>query len=131
MQSRFNATGTCRHRRHSKHGLDHGTPPLVAQLKPFCKQPDPLSLVKILAWTGVDIASNCTGAFILVNPGFWLEKRHHPLGLCRAIQTDVPDVKLQPARLITAEGTLFCAGGDGLVRFGVIPDRAICGIGSR
>lgn len=61
---------------------------------------------------GVDIASNCTGAFILGESGLLAGKNATThWGYAEQFRRMFPDVKLQPARLITAEGTLFCAGG--------------------
>ena len=59
-----------------------------------------------------DIASNCTGAFLLAEAGL-LDHRQATThwGFSRQFRQRYPQVDLRPERLITADGNLFCAGG--------------------
>lgn len=61
---------------------------------------------------GADIASNCTGAFLLAETGLLdnkLATTHW--GFVEEFRQRYPDVDLQPEQLITADGALFCSGG--------------------
>ncbi len=61
---------------------------------------------------GSDLASNCTGAFILANAGL-LDGRSTTThwGYAEQFQSMFPKVNLQPQQLITEDERLFCAGG--------------------
>lgn len=61
---------------------------------------------------GRDIASNCTGAFLLGEAGL-LDGREATThwGYSGLFRQRYPNVSLRPQRLITADGTVFCAGG--------------------
>lgn len=61
---------------------------------------------------GADIASNCTGAFLLAETGL-LNNRMATThwGFVDEFRGRYPDVDLRPERLITADGTFFCSGG--------------------
>ena len=61
---------------------------------------------------GADIASNCTGAFLLAETGLLdnkLATTHW--GFVDKFRQRYPKVDLQPEQLITADGALFCSGG--------------------
>ena len=61
---------------------------------------------------GADIASNCTGAFLLAETGLLdnkLATTHW--GFVDEFRQRYPNVDLQPEQLITADGSFFCAGG--------------------
>ncbi|MBT0586394.1 GlxA family transcriptional regulator [Alteromonas oceanisediminis] len=61
---------------------------------------------------GSDIASNCTGAFILANSGLLdhkLATTHW--GYAERFGQQFPQVNLQPNQLITEDERIFCAGG--------------------
>jgi len=61
---------------------------------------------------GADIASNCTGAFLLAESGLLNNKKATThWGFIEAFQQRFPQVDLQPDQLITADGSLFCSGG--------------------
>jgi transcriptional regulator GlxA family with amidase domain len=61
---------------------------------------------------GADIASNCTGAFLLAESGLLDHKKATThWGFIEAFQQRFPHVNLQPDQLITADGSLFCSGG--------------------
>lgn len=72
----------------------------------------------VLAWlrerhaAGAWLASVCTGAFVLAATGL-LDGRTATThwGAAEAFRRRYPRVRLCPQRLITDEGTLFCAGG--------------------
>lgn len=60
----------------------------------------------------IDIASNCTGAFLLAEAGLLDHKQATThWGFSRQFRQRYPRVDLRPERLITADGNLFCAGG--------------------
>ena len=61
---------------------------------------------------GADIASNCTGAFLLARSGL-LDGRQATThwGFADLFKRLFPQVNLQVAQLITADGHIFCAGG--------------------
>jgi len=64
------------------------------------------------AGRGADIASNCTGAFLLAETGLLdnkLATTHW--GFVEEFRYRYPQVDLQPEQLITADGSLFCSGG--------------------
>jgi len=61
---------------------------------------------------GADIASNCTGAFLLAESGLLNNKRATThWGFIEEFQHRFPHVDLQPNELITTDGSLFCSGG--------------------
>lgn len=61
---------------------------------------------------GADIASNCTGAFLLAETGLLNNKLATThWGFVDAFRQRYPDVDLHPEQLITADGSLFCSGG--------------------
>ncbi len=61
---------------------------------------------------GSDLASNCTGAFLLANAGL-LEGRMATThwGYAELFSTMFPKVNLMPNQLITEDNQIFCAGG--------------------
>ena len=61
---------------------------------------------------GRDLASNCTGAFVLAESGL-LDGREATThwGYSDLFRERYPQVELRPQQLITADGQLFCAGG--------------------
>lgn len=64
------------------------------------------------ATQGADIASNCTGAFLLAETGLLNHKMATThWGFVDAFRAQYPDVNLQPEQLITADGAIFCSGG--------------------
>ena len=61
---------------------------------------------------GADIASNCTGAFLLAQSGLLNHKKATThWGFIEEFKQRFPKVNLQPEELITADGSLFCSGG--------------------
>ena len=61
---------------------------------------------------GSDLASNCTGAFLLANAGLLDHKTATThWGYADAFSTLFPKVNLQAQQLITQDQQLFCAGG--------------------
>lgn len=61
---------------------------------------------------GADIASNCTGAFLLADSGLLDDKKATThWGFIDDFQQRYPKVKLQAEQLITADGSIFCSGG--------------------
>lgn len=73
---------------------------------------DLLPWISRQAEKGADIASNCTGAFLLAETGLLdnkLATTHW--GFVEEFRQRYPDVDLQPEQLITADGALFCSGG--------------------
>lgn len=64
------------------------------------------------AHQGADIASNCTGAFLLAETGLLNGKQATThWGFIEAFRERYPRVDLQPDQLITADGSIFCSGG--------------------
>lgn len=60
----------------------------------------------------VDIASNCSGAFLLASAGLLDHKEATThWGYAEKFQQDFPLVKLAPAKLITQHENIFCAAG--------------------
>ena len=73
---------------------------------------DLLPWISRQAEKGADIASNCTGAFLLAETGLLdnkLATTHW--GFVEEFRQRYPEVDLQPEQLITADGALFCSGG--------------------
>ena len=75
----------------------------------------------LISWLGqfrdrdsgtVSIASNCTGAFFLAEAGL-LEGREATThwGFSRKFRERYPGVRLDPAKLVTVDGPVACAGG--------------------
>lgn len=61
---------------------------------------------------GADIASNCTGAFLLAQSGLLDNKKATThWGFIDQFQKMFPQVNLQPEQLITVDGSIFCSGG--------------------
>jgi transcriptional regulator GlxA family with amidase domain len=61
---------------------------------------------------GVQIASICTGAFVLAETGLLDGKTATThWGFAAEFQKRYPQINLKPERLITDEGDLFCSGG--------------------
>ncbi|OUS25060.1 AraC family transcriptional regulator [Gammaproteobacteria bacterium 45_16_T64] len=61
---------------------------------------------------GADIASNCTGAFLLAESGLLDNKKATThWGYVDLFKQRYPLVNLQPEQLITADGSVFCSGG--------------------
>jgi len=61
---------------------------------------------------GADIASNCTGSFLLAEAGLLDGKTATThWGFVEQFQQRFPRVDLQPEQLITADGNVFCSGG--------------------
>ncbi len=61
---------------------------------------------------GADIASNCTGAFLLAQSGLLDNKKATThWGFIDQFQKKFPMVNLQPEQLITSDGSIFCSGG--------------------
>lgn len=79
---------------------------------------------------GRDLASNCTGAFLLGEAGL-LDQREATThwGYSSLFRQRYPDVALRPHQLITADGTVFCAGG-GMAWFdlGLFLVERYCGV---
>ena len=79
---------------------------------------------------GRDLASNCTGAFLLGESGLLAgrEATTH-WGYSSLFRQRYPKVALRPHRLITADDTLFCAGG-GMAWFdlGLFLVERYCGV---
>ncbi|XOZ33392.1 GlxA family transcriptional regulator [Halomonadaceae bacterium KBTZ08] len=79
---------------------------------------------------GRDLASNCTGAFLLGEAGL-LDQREATThwGYSNLFRQRYPDVTLRPHRLITADGSVFCAGG-GMAWFdlGLFLVERYCGV---
>jgi len=79
---------------------------------------------------GVDIASNCTGAFLLADAGL-LDHRDATThwGYCDLFRQRYTRVNLRPHQLITANDTIFCAGG-GMAWFdlGLFLVERYCGV---
>ena len=61
---------------------------------------------------GADIASNCTGAFLLAETGLLNHKQATThWGFVDEFRLRYPKVNLQPEKLITADNSIFCSGG--------------------
>jgi len=61
---------------------------------------------------GADIASNCTGAFLLAESGLLDHKKATThWGFVDEFTRRYPAVDLQPEQLITSDGSIFCSGG--------------------
>lgn len=61
---------------------------------------------------GADIASNCTGAFLLAESGLLDNKKATThWGFIDEFTQRYPNVQLQADQLITADGSVFCSGG--------------------
>ncbi|MGM0450678.1 MAG: GlxA family transcriptional regulator [Pseudomonadota bacterium] len=79
---------------------------------------------------GRDLASNCTGAFLLGEAGL-LEGREATThwGYSGLFRQRYPEVDLRPHRLITSDGIVFCAGG-GMAWFdlGLFLVERYCGV---
>ncbi len=71
-----------------------------------------LSWIRALHEQRVDIASNCTGAFLLAESGILNGKKATThWGFANAFKRRYPEVLLEPERLITRDANIFCAGG--------------------
>ena len=79
---------------------------------------------------GTDLASNCTGAFLLAEAGL-LDGREATThwGYCELFRQRYPSVQLRPHQLITSDDPLFCAGG-GMAWFdlGLFLVERYCGV---
>jgi transcriptional regulator GlxA family with amidase domain len=61
---------------------------------------------------GADIASNCSGAFLLAESGILDNKQATThWGYADKFEQRYPNVFLKPSRLITQDGNIYCAGG--------------------
>jgi transcriptional regulator GlxA family with amidase domain len=65
-----------------------------------------------LAKKGVDIASNCSGAFLIANAGLLTNKEATThWGYADKFKRAFPEVKLVESKLVTQDGNIFCAAG--------------------
>lgn len=69
-------------------------------------------IIKRLMAQGCDVASNDTGAFLLAEAGILEGKKATThWGFIELFHQRYPNVLLEPAQLITADGNIFCSGG--------------------
>lgn len=76
------------------------------------QQRDVLPWLRRIHSAGADLASNCTGAFLLAEAGLLdncIATTHW--GFSQQFRQRYPQVKLNERELITREGNIFCAGG--------------------
>ena len=76
------------------------------------QQRDVLPWLRRIHSAGADLASNCTGAFLLAEAGLLdncTATTHW--GFSQQFRQRYPQVKLNERELITREGNIFCAGG--------------------
>lgn len=65
-----------------------------------------------LSKLGVDVASNCSGAFLIANAGLLNNKEATThWGYAEKFKQDFPLVKLEASKLITQQDNIFCAAG--------------------
>lgn len=76
------------------------------------QEQDTLEWLRFLHAGGADMASNCTGAFLLAEAGL-LDGRRATThwGYSPLFRQRYPNVKLDERELITRDGNIFCAGG--------------------
>ncbi|MCU7554014.1 helix-turn-helix domain-containing protein [Alteromonas sp. ASW11-19] len=61
---------------------------------------------------GADIAANCTGTFLLAETGILNHKvATTHWGYARQFRERYPEVNLQPAKMVTQQDNVYCAGG--------------------
>ncbi len=71
-----------------------------------------LPLLKQWHQEGRDLASNCTGAFLLAEAGILTDRQATThWGYSELFSQRYPQVQLKPRQLITSDGNVFCAGG--------------------
>lgn len=71
-----------------------------------------LPFIRHFHQNGSDIASNCSGAFLLAEAGILNGKTATThWGYAELFKQRYPDVNLQPEKLITQNGTIYCSGG--------------------
>lgn len=82
-----------------------------------------------LSKQGCDIASNCSGAFLLANAGLLNHKQATThWGYADKFKQDFPLVNLQPSQLVTQHDNLFCAaGGSAFYDLGLLLIERYCG----
>lgn len=80
--------------------------------KTLARNPDLVECLRKQFGQGVQIASNCTGAFFLAEAGL-LEGRKATTHWAHAerFRKRYPAVNLIPEQLVTADGPIFCSGG--------------------
>jgi transcriptional regulator GlxA family with amidase domain len=82
-----------------------------------------------LSRQGADIASNCSGAFLLANAGL-LDNREATThwGYAEKFKHSFPNVKLNESKLVTQDGNIFCAaGGSAFYDLGLMLIERYCG----
>lgn len=71
-----------------------------------------LPFIRHFHHNGADIASNCSGAFLLAEAGILNGKTATThWGYAELFKQRYPEVDLQPEKLITQNGTIYCSGG--------------------
>lgn len=71
-----------------------------------------LPIIRKFYQNGTDIASNCSGAFFLAEAGILNGKTATThWGYAELFSLRYPEVKLQPDKLITQSGCIYCSGG--------------------
>jgi transcriptional regulator GlxA family with amidase domain len=82
-----------------------------------------------LSKQGVDIASNCSGAFLIANAGLLDDKEATThWGYADKFKQAFPKVKLAESKLITQQDNIFCAaGGSAFFDLGLLLIERYCG----
>jgi len=82
-----------------------------------------------LSKQGVDIASNCSGAFLLAKAGLLNNKEATThWGYAEKFKQDFPLVLLTPSKLVTQHDNIFCAaGGSAFYDLGLLLIERYCG----
>lgn len=71
-----------------------------------------LPFIRYFHEKGADIASNCSGAFLLAESGILKNKQATThWGYADKFESRYPNVKLLPNQLITQDGNIYCSGG--------------------
>lgn len=78
----------------------------------LAQEQDALPWLRFLHQGGADLASNCTGAFLLAEAGLLDDKTATThWGFSQEFRHRYPQVNLNERELITRDGNIFCAGG--------------------
>lgn len=82
-----------------------------------------------LSKQGVDIASNCSGAFLVANAGLLNGKKATThWGYAEKFKRDFPQVELIESQLVTQQDNIFCAaGGSAFYDLGLLLIERYCG----